>query len=510
MALANAMSVSLVSSNVCFGGKQEVYSHESREVKCKMSFSVYIPPKATDGTKVPVLYWLSGLTCTEQNFIIKSGFQRYASEEGVVVVGPDTSPRGLHIDGEEDDYDFGTGAGFYVDATQDKWKNNYRMFSYVTQELIPIIEQNFPVISGCQSICGHSMGGHGAIVCALKNPGLYKSVSAFSPIANPSKGKWGQKAFTGYLGNDPKDWEEWDSTYLVQKYNGPPLNLLIDQGSDDTYLAEDLMGKNLVDSCALANVPVIYRLQEGYDHSFFFVSTFIGEHIRHHSKAFDENVVTEQPITATTVGTTEFSLFGPSSADGASLDILKNYEALIVKQEVDIMGQMCDKYLNGKTILTATEEEESCCSCNCCRRGRRFEMKLTDEKGREVLRLKMKNHCCGQCFCFCRYEKLQVFSPTDSKIGSIEESCNCFHKQLMVYSLSNSDPIYSVNGPNCQSCRCCCTGTTFSINNYSTDEKCGTIAKKWSGLAKEALTYADNFCDLMYFEKSPKKDDDDD
>ncbi|CAG2162508.1 unnamed protein product [Oppiella nova] len=262
-----------------------------------------------------------------------------------------------------------------------------------------------------------------------------------------------------------------------------------------------------------------------------------------------ENVVTEQPITATTAGTTEFSLFGPSNTNGASLEILKNYESLIVKQEIDIMGSVCDKCLccdklnkykikdiNGKTILTATEgKEESCCSCNCCRccrRGRRFEMKIKDDTGREVIRLKMKNHCCGQCFCLCRYEKLEVYSPTDSKIGSIEESCNCFHKQLVVYSLSNSDPIYSINGPNCESFRCCCPGTTFSIDNYETDEKCGTIAKKWSGLAKEALSYADNFCvnfpkdidlnekaillgtcimiDLMYFEESPKKDKDDD
>ena len=221
--------ISLVSSNKCFGGKQEVYSHQSEELKCKMNFSIYIPSKASDGIKVPVLYFLSGLTCTEQNFIIKSGFQRYASEEGLIVVGPDTSPRGLNIDGEDTDWDFGTGAGFYVDSTQDKWKDNYRMYSYVTKELPKIIENNFPVIIGCQSISGHSMGGHGALICSLKNPGLYKSVTAFSPISNPSKGKWGQKCFNGYLGPNPKDWEEWDATLLAAKYNGPPLHLLIDQ-----------------------------------------------------------------------------------------------------------------------------------------------------------------------------------------------------------------------------------------------------------------------------------------
>ncbi|CAG2162509.1 unnamed protein product [Oppiella nova] len=286
----SANGVTLVSSNRCFGGRQEVYSHDSEQLKCKMLFSIYIPPKAVDGVKVPVLYWLSGLTCTEQNFIIKSGFQRYASDEGIVVVAPDTSPRGLNIEGEDTDYDFGTGAGFYVDSTQDKWKDNYRMYSYVTKELPLIIEQNFAVISGCQSITGHSMGGHGALICALKNPGLYRSVSAFAPIANPSKGKWGQKCFKGYLGDNPKDWEEWDSTLLVDKYNGPPLNLLIDQGSTDPYLADDLMGKNFVESCAGAKVPVIYRLQEGYDHSFFFVSTFIGQHIAHHAKALYDSI----------------------------------------------------------------------------------------------------------------------------------------------------------------------------------------------------------------------------
>ncbi len=227
--MSTKSGLTLVSSSKCFGGQQNVYSHESQQLKCKMNFSVYIPPKAEDGVKVPLMYWLSGLTCTEQNFIIKSGFQKYAAKYGLLVVNPDTSPRGLNIEGEDTDWDFGTGAGFYVDATQDKWKNNYRMFSYVTQELPQIIEENFPVLKDCQSITGHSMGGHGALVCALKNPGLYKAVTAFAPIANPSKGKWGVKAFTGYLGSNQKDWEEWDSTYLVQKYNGPPLHIIIDQ-----------------------------------------------------------------------------------------------------------------------------------------------------------------------------------------------------------------------------------------------------------------------------------------
>jgi len=277
-------AVTLVSSSKCFGGKQEVYSHQSEELKCKMNFSVYLPPNAVDGAKAPVLYWLSGLTCTEQNFIIKSGFQRYAAEENLIVVGPDTSPRGQNIEGEDDDYDFGSGAGFYVDATEEKWKTNYRMYSYVTKELPKLVEANFPIIPDARSISGHSMGGHGALICALKNPGFYKSVSAFAPIANPTKGKWGQKCFTGYLGSNTKDWEQYDSTLLVAKYNGPPLHILVDQGSIDPYLEDNLMGKNLVEACAAAKVPIVYRLQDGYDHSYFFVSTFIGEHLRHHSR----------------------------------------------------------------------------------------------------------------------------------------------------------------------------------------------------------------------------------
>ncbi|CAG2175803.1 unnamed protein product [Oppiella nova] len=277
--------VTLVSSSGSFGGKQEVWSHESKELKCKMNFSVYIPPKVKNnaGTKVPVLYWLSGLTCTEQNFIIKSGFQKYASEEGIIVVGPDTSPRGVNIEGEDDDYDFGSGAGFYVDSTQDKWKTHYRMYSYVTKELPKMIDQNFPVIKGCQSIFGHSMGGHGSLICALKNPGFYKSVSVFSPISNPVVGKWGQKCLTGYLGNNKKDWEEWDATLLVKKYKGPALNLIVEQGAEDPYLADELYVQNLIDACVGANVAVDYRLHEGYDHSFYFVSTFLGQHIKHHA-----------------------------------------------------------------------------------------------------------------------------------------------------------------------------------------------------------------------------------
>lgn len=196
-----------------------------------MKFAVYVPPQAEiTGTQVPVLYWLSGLTCTEQNFITKSGFQRYAAENNVVVISPDTSPRGLSIAGEDDDWDFGSGAGFYVNATQDPWKKNYRMYSYVTEELPALVESELAYVQkGRKSISGHSMGGHGALICALKNPGSYVAATAFAPISNPSQVPWGQKAFTGYLGPDTESWKEWDATELAKKYTGPSLNLLVDQ-----------------------------------------------------------------------------------------------------------------------------------------------------------------------------------------------------------------------------------------------------------------------------------------
>lgn len=220
-----------VSTAKCFGGHQKVFSHDSQELGCNMKFAVYVPPQAeTAGAQLPVLYWLSGLTCTEQNFITKSGFQRYAAENNVVVVSPDTSPRGLSIAGEDDDWDFGSGAGFYVNATQDPWKNNYRMYSYVTEELPALIESELPYVQkGRKSISGHSMGGHGALICALKNPGAYVAATAFAPISNPSQVPWGQKAFTGYLGPDNELWKEWDATELAKTYTGPSLHLLVDQ-----------------------------------------------------------------------------------------------------------------------------------------------------------------------------------------------------------------------------------------------------------------------------------------
>ncbi|CAH1183595.1 unnamed protein product [Phaedon cochleariae] len=278
------MSLTEVSSNKIFGGYQKVFSHESKEVGCTMKFGVYLPPQVEENKRLPIIYWLSGLTCSELNFLQKSGAQRYASEHGVIIVNPDTSPRGLNIPGDSESWDFGVAAGFYINATQEPWKKNYRMYNYVTVELPSIINANFPVETGLQSIMGHSMGGHGALICALKNPGLYKSVSAFAPISNPIKSAWGHKAFSGYLGpQETSSWGEWDATELVKKYNGPALGILLDQGLDDEFFIKgQLLPENLVEACKAAGVPVVLKKREGYDHSYFYIASFIGEHIKYH------------------------------------------------------------------------------------------------------------------------------------------------------------------------------------------------------------------------------------
>ncbi|GBP21424.1 S-formylglutathione hydrolase [Eumeta japonica] len=251
-----------------------------------MNFSIYIPPQATGDVKLPAIFYLSGLTCTEQNFITKSGFQRYAAEHGIIVVGPDTSPRGVKITGDDESWDFGVSAGFYLDASKEPWSKNYRMGSYLNNELYNLVQQAFNNIDANRiGIMGHSMGGHGALVSTLRNPGLYKSVSAFAPICNPSACPWGVKAFTGYLGEDKNKWVEWDATELVKSYNGPPLTLLIDQGAADTfYKDKQLLPENLVKACRAAEVPVILHLRDGYDHSYYYISTFIGEHFDFHAK----------------------------------------------------------------------------------------------------------------------------------------------------------------------------------------------------------------------------------
>jgi S-formylglutathione hydrolase len=203
----------------------------------------------------------------------------------LIIVCPDTSPRNVNLPGEDDSWDFGSGAGFYLDATAKPWSENYRMFSYVTSELVDLINSSFPTLPEKQSIFGHSMGGHGALICALKNPGLYKSVSAFAPISNPTKCPWGEKAFSGYLGDDKESWKNWDATELVAKYNGPPLELYIDQGAEDSFLKDQqLLPNNLIDACKKAEMPCILNLREGYDHSYFYISTFVGEHLNYHAK----------------------------------------------------------------------------------------------------------------------------------------------------------------------------------------------------------------------------------
>ncbi|CAH1403615.1 unnamed protein product [Nezara viridula] len=273
-----------IASNKSFGGYQKVFSHDSTSLKCNMKFGLYLPPDC-DTNKVPVIYWLSGLTCTEQNFMTKAGAQKYASKYNVILVMPDTSPRGVNIPGEDDSYDFGSGAGFYVNATQEPWKSHYHMYTYVTSELPEIINSNFPADPDRQSIMGHSMGGHGALISFLKNPGKYKSVSAFAAICNPSESSWGQRALSGYLGDDKTLWAQYDATKLVSNYNGPPNDIFLDQGSSDEFLEKgQLNPQKFVSACKEAQVPVILTMRDGYDHSYFYIATFIEEHFKHHAK----------------------------------------------------------------------------------------------------------------------------------------------------------------------------------------------------------------------------------
>ncbi|MBD1835634.1 S-formylglutathione hydrolase [Cyanobacteria bacterium FACHB-472] len=273
----------LVSEHLCFGGKVGFYSHVSDTCNGEMRFSVYQPPQAKSAP-VPVLYFLSGLTCTEENFMGKSGAQQFAAKYGIMLVVPDTSPRNTGIEGEDKDWDFGTGAGFYVDATQEKWRSHYQMYSYVVRELPALIADNFPVQPENMGIFGHSMGGHGALVCALRNPDIYKSVSAFAPIAAPMRCPWGQKAFSNYLGADQESWRDYDASELVlsAKFNRP---ILIDQGTADQFLAEQLLPEAFEKACAEAGQPLTLRYQEGYNHSYYFIATFIEDHIRHHAIA---------------------------------------------------------------------------------------------------------------------------------------------------------------------------------------------------------------------------------
>lgn len=275
------MTIQRIEHRACFGGWQDVYEHASRTLGCTMRFAVYLPPQA--GTqKLPVLYWLSGLTCTEQNFITKAGAQRYAAEHGVILVAPDTSPRGEDV-ADADGYDLGKGAGFYVNATQAPWAAHYRMYDYVVHEVPALIEANFPA-TDARAISGHSMGGHGALTVALKNPGRYRSVSAFSPIVAPSQVPWGEKAFGAYLGSDRDAWKHYDAVALIRDAS-ERLPLLVDQGDADEFLNVQLKPELLQDAADAAGHPLTLRLQPGYDHSYYFITSFIGEHIAHHAKA---------------------------------------------------------------------------------------------------------------------------------------------------------------------------------------------------------------------------------
>ena len=272
-----------LSANRMFGGSHEVWSHESSACACAMRFAVYLPPQAENGN-VPVLYWLSGLTCTDENFATKAGAQRVAAELGMAIVMPDTSPRGLNLPGEDDAYDFGSGAGFYLNATQAPWAGHYNMYDYVVTELPVLVNANFAVDGERVSISGHSMGGHGALTIALKNPELYRSVSAFSPIVAPSQVPWGQKAFAGYLGDDKEAWQQYDATELVAQMQLSG-EILIDQGSADDFLVEQLQPNLFEAACKEAGQKLRLRLQPGYDHSYFFIASFIEEHLRFHASS---------------------------------------------------------------------------------------------------------------------------------------------------------------------------------------------------------------------------------
>lgn len=258
------------------------YSHDSQTCQTPMNFAVYQPPQAETG-RVPVLYFLSGLTCTEENFVTKAGAQRYAAEYGVMLVAPDTSPRDGETPGAEEDWDLGMGAGFYVNATADPWAKHYHMYDYVVEELPALIAQFFPANPERQSVCGHSMGGHGALVCGLRNRDRYRSISAFAPIVAPTRCPWGHKIFSQYLGVDMETWKQYDACELVHHYQDD-RPLLVDQGTADSFLEEQLRPHLLQEACEQAQRPLTLRMQPGYDHSYYFIASFIGDHIKFHAE----------------------------------------------------------------------------------------------------------------------------------------------------------------------------------------------------------------------------------
>jgi S-formylglutathione hydrolase len=267
-----------------FDGWLERYTHDSDVCNCRMTFSVYLPPQA-EAAAVPAVYFLSGLTCTDDNVRVKAGAQRYAAELGLALVMPDTSPRGEPVADAPDRYDLGQGAGFYINAAREPWAAHYRMFDYVNLELPALVERELPLIPGRRSITGHSMGGHGALISALKNPGLYRSVSAFAPICNPVESGWGRGCFAAYLGDDTATWKDWDATELIRA-GAEAMPLFIDQGTDDEFLLEgQLRPEVLSQACKERGIPLILRMQPDYDHSYHFIATFIGEHLAYHARA---------------------------------------------------------------------------------------------------------------------------------------------------------------------------------------------------------------------------------
>ncbi|MGQ3889563.1 S-formylglutathione hydrolase [Legionella sp. CNM-1927-20] len=276
------MTVELIEEHLCFGGLQRVYAHQSITAQCTMRFGLFLPPQAAKH-KVPVLYWLSGLTCNEQNFITKAGAQRVAAKLGLALVVPDTSPRGINLPGDQDSYDFGVGAGFYIDAIQTPWSKHYRMATYIQEELPTLLQKFAPFDKEACGIFGHSMGGHGALTLALKNPEQYRSVSAFAPICAPSQCPWGQKAFTGYLGTDKAIWKDYDACELIAARGWPHQVILIDQGTQDPFLQEQLKPRLFQEACKQTEVTLNLRMQDGYDHSYYFIASFIEDHLRFHA-----------------------------------------------------------------------------------------------------------------------------------------------------------------------------------------------------------------------------------
>jgi S-formylglutathione hydrolase len=274
------MTIENLSGNKSFGGWQKQYSHFSSTLNCTMRFAIFLPPKASSGQKVPVLYWLSGLTCTDENFMQKAGALRVAAELGIAIVAPDTSPRGEDV-ADDDAYDLGKGAGFYLNASQAPWNRHYQMYDYVVKELPTLIEEVFPV-SDKRAISGHSMGGHGALTIAMRNPERYSSMSAFSPICNPVDCPWGVKAFGAYLGNDKSTWQEYDASILMRKAK-QFVPAKVDQGEADDFLSEQLKPESLVAAANSSGHPLDYNAHDGYDHSYYFISSFIEEHLRFHA-----------------------------------------------------------------------------------------------------------------------------------------------------------------------------------------------------------------------------------